>query len=71
MDFLDYLLYDTYSNHVTASESFTITNGYIRISQHLQNPLTDAGHWNQNERVSMSHNSLNSGDNIPKTAWEV
>jgi hypothetical protein len=22
MDFLDYLLYDAYSNHVTASESF-------------------------------------------------
>jgi hypothetical protein len=25
--------------HVTASESFSITNGYVRNSQHLQNPL--------------------------------
>jgi hypothetical protein len=40
MDFLDYLLYDAsaYSDHVTASESFNITNGYVRNSQHLQNP---------------------------------
>jgi hypothetical protein len=30
MDFLDCLLYDAYSYHVTASESFSITNGYIR-----------------------------------------
>jgi hypothetical protein len=27
IDFLDYLLYDAYSNHVTASESFSIMNG--------------------------------------------
>jgi hypothetical protein len=39
MDFLDYLLYDVYSDHVTASESFVITNGYIWNSQHLQNQL--------------------------------
>jgi hypothetical protein len=31
----------------------------------------DSGHWNWNERVSMSHSSLNEGDNIPQTAWEV
>jgi hypothetical protein len=35
--FIDYLLYDTYSNHITASESFSITHGYIRNSQPLQN----------------------------------
>jgi hypothetical protein len=28
-----------YSNHATASESFSTTNGYLRNSQHLQNPL--------------------------------
>jgi hypothetical protein len=63
MDFSDYLLYDAYSNHVTAAESF-------RNLQHFQNPLAaDSGQWNQNERVLMSHSSLDKRDNIPKTAW--
>jgi hypothetical protein len=39
MDFLDYLLYDAYSNHITASECFSITNGYVRNSQNLQSPV--------------------------------
>jgi hypothetical protein len=39
MDFFNYLLYDAYSHHITASERFSITNGYVRKSQHLQNPL--------------------------------
>jgi hypothetical protein len=39
MDPLDYPLYDAYSNHVTASESFSITSGYGRNLQNLQNPL--------------------------------
>jgi hypothetical protein len=43
MDFLDHLLYDAYSYSVTASESFSITDGYVRNSQHLQNPL--CVHW--------------------------
>jgi hypothetical protein len=39
MNSSDYFLYDAYSNHITASESFSITNGYVRNSQHLQNSL--------------------------------
>jgi hypothetical protein len=39
MNFVDYLHYDTYRDHITASESFSITNGYLQNSQHLQNPL--------------------------------
>jgi hypothetical protein len=40
-DKLDYVLYDAYSDHITASESFSIINGpwYVRNSQHLENPL--------------------------------
>jgi hypothetical protein len=30
MDFLEYLLCDAYSYHITALERFSITNGYIR-----------------------------------------
>jgi hypothetical protein len=37
MNSLDYLLYDAYSDHITASKSLSITNGFIRNSQHLQN----------------------------------
>jgi hypothetical protein len=43
MDSLDYLLYDAYNNHITpmitASESFSITNGYVRNLQLFQRPL--------------------------------
>jgi hypothetical protein len=35
MDFLDYLLYNTCSNHVTTSEILSITNGCIRNLEHL------------------------------------
>jgi hypothetical protein len=31
----------------------------------------DSGHWNQNERVPLSHSSLDNRDYIPKTVWEV
>jgi hypothetical protein len=33
------VLYKAYSDHVTASESVNITNGYVRNSLHLKNPL--------------------------------
>jgi hypothetical protein len=39
IDFLHYLLHDTYSDHITASESFSGTNWYVRNPQHLQKPL--------------------------------
>jgi hypothetical protein len=39
MNFVDYLLYDAYSNHVIVSESFSITSGYIKNSQYLHKPL--------------------------------
>jgi uncharacterized protein YmfQ (DUF2313 family) len=44
------------------------THSTLRI--HL---AADSGHWNQNERVPRSYNSLDSRDKIPgpKTAWEV
>jgi hypothetical protein len=64
----------TYSDHVTAPESFSITNGYVRNQAHSTFRIhlaADSGHWNWNERVSMSHSSLNNRDNFPKTAWEV
>jgi hypothetical protein len=35
MDPLDYLLCDAYSDHITVSESYNITNGYVWNSQQL------------------------------------
>ena len=63
----------TMSQHQKALASIMgtlATHSTFRI--HL---AADEGHWNWNERVPMSHSSLNNHDslrdNIPKTSWEV
>jgi hypothetical protein len=58
------------SQHQTVLASLMGTLGthstFSRI--HL---AADSGHWNWNERVSVSHSSSNNRDNFPKTAWDV
>jgi hypothetical protein len=63
MNSVDYLLYDAYSDHVTAPQSSSITIGYVRNSQHHL-----AADWNEKE-YPMSYSSLDSKDNFRKTAW--
>ena len=46
---VDYLVYDGYTKNsdITASESSSITNGYVRNSQHFIIHLAaDSEHWN-------------------------
>jgi hypothetical protein len=74
MHFLDYLSFfiscmmytATMSQHqkALASQMDTLgTHSTFRI-----NSAADSGHWNRNEKVPMSHSSLNNRDSIPKTA---
>jgi hypothetical protein len=57
MDFLDYLLHDAYSYHITASESF---QGFSIMDEYIRNPknpsesfrillAADSERWNRHE----------------------
>ena len=67
MDPWDYLLYDAYTDHITASESFSITNGYMRThSTFIIHLAADSEHWNWNEKCLGATAFSNSEITFPK-----